>query len=233
MLIKNLDQTLPVTGHTDFKQAAWVEYWSWVSRLIKRYNWTIGKARAKVHAKGIMPQFTTDPSPKTRAFWNVEDCVAAFMKQFPEWQEKEFNADELWDKERYATDLGIPLKEGEKVDVYQLMGDSFYSWETILSCLPYDQRDNFPYDLLHHNRIDDVKELFDDPIYGVDAHLEFNTYEMSQKFRAEEKVRLSQLPENMKLVLDIIAHAQPSNYTVYYPYPINQFHSIPDCVCGN
>lgn len=222
MLIKDLDKTLPVTGITEFKQAAWIAYWQWVSKVIKQSDCDFATARKKVHAKGIMPQFDIEPA-ETGSFWQVQDCVAEFMKQFPVWQQKEYNQDEIWEaRQTDAPDvqLDIPtlLERGAGVQL-------------LLHAMSYEERDRISYALVYAKAIDELKQLCDDPLYGVDAQLELRIYERSEKFRQDEKIRRAALPENVKQVDQILAWANPSNYVALYPYIAPQFHSVPDCLC--
>lgn len=190
-------------------------YWTWVEQSARRNKCSLSEARKKVHRKGKVPPRVEDGPP----FWHTDDYLVSFMLQFEAWQT-----------------VGYDLEAMHHSDILRSRWDTMTDTDTatvdrFLETLSHGQWGDLVTFFTATERWDLVRSLLSDPIYGADAAFELQSKEFSDNFEAEEKKRRAALPENVKKIDRRIRRLGPSNYSVFYPYPPNQYHQVPNCLC--
>ncbi len=203
------------TGFYKFARVAWYVYWTWVERSAQRNRCSLSEARRKVHRKGRLPARIDDGPP----YWHTNDYLVQFMLQFEEWQTVSYDLDAL-----HAADLCRSTWES-------MTGTDTATVDGFLEALSHGQREDLLSFFTATERWDLVRSMLDDPIYGAEAAFELTSKEWSDNFEAQEKKRRAALPDNVKRIDRLIRRLGPSNYSVLYPYPPNQYHQVPNCLC--
>jgi hypothetical protein len=191
----------------DFAKCAWHAYWQMVhtARLSHRLPSLLAAHRR------VQSQHHRWTAP--RKLWHADDMICRFMTQFEEWQSRAFDLDEVDGYDKAPDGLG-------KMDL-----------RTAFELVPDRRRENLVIDLHAHNRFDLLKTLTRDRIFGREAKSEIRINKWMTDFKVDEVCRRSQLPDSIQPFDKLLGGLEPSNYTVHYPYPPNQYHSVPNCLC--
>lgn len=228
--LSNVDQSddIAITINRNFRLCAWVAYWEAVNKIREKKNVGILEARNLFHATGVLPKRSEQRKAEgDDSFWTADDMMVCFMLQFEKWQQKKWNINKLLTKDRLSCDLfNTVSRRGISLEAY------FARFPLSLAGMVVDY-------LMIDDRLEDVKSLLDDPIFGDDAGFELRSRAILQNHAIDEFLRIAQSHEHVQEIDGIIRAGSPSNYNVDYPYSEyggfgpesgKKFHSIPNCL---
>jgi hypothetical protein len=141
------------------------------------------------------------------------------MLQFEPWQNKMYDLDRVHEMDR----TGMPWEVGKN--------NAEMTLALFVTAVDNYTRSSLPSFLRYANRFDDMKSLFADPIFGDDMKFEYESHQRMQQHQIDEMLRIAQSHENVQEIDAIIRRGGPSLYNVRYPYPPNQYHNVPNCLC--
>ena len=203
-----------------YREIAWIMYWHWVEREARKHACGLMEARQIVFRQGTVCR---------KNDWVAHDCLCEFMMQFEGWQMQPYNVGRMLGRDnrrgigyrfnKHAV-IQIVAKKGIRPDLEQL-----------LSMLNYCDRGELVSFLMSAEMWDEIDNLTNDPIYGKEAGFELNSKKWKDEYEASEKVRKGAFHPNILAIDKMISRMGPSNYNVLFPYPINEFHDVPNCLC--
>jgi hypothetical protein len=218
----------PELTRISFQHVAWHVYWTEVFKIADHRRVDVLQARVIFHATGKLPARRAEREKSgDESYWSCDDLLVAFMLQFEPWQNKMYDLDRVHEMDR----TGMPWEVGKN--------NAEMTLALFVTAVDNYTRSSLPSFLRYANRFDDMKSLFDDPIFGDDMKFEYESHQRMQQHQIDEMLRIAQSHPRVQEIDGIIRRGSPSIYSVHYPYPPHGewapgsvvFHNVPNCMC--
>jgi hypothetical protein len=198
----------------EYKEAACFYYWQKIETIAEEQGCSLVDARKILHQSHAVPPVDEDDSMQT----DPSNLIALFMEGFEDWLDMPHNRDALFFLNTLSGSVGW-YEEG-KTDI---------SLSEFIDNLHYFCRESLVDHLKACGRLEDMKSLLDDPIYGYSAKFELEMTDLMENLDEADRIRKSKFHSNVWKIQKIVEKGQPSIYSVFYPW-VHPNHNVPNCM---
>jgi len=198
----------------EYEEAAGFYYWKKVEAIAEEQDCSLMDARKILHQSHEVPSVDAEDSTQT----DPGHLIALFMEDFEDWLDMPRNRDALFF-----------LNTLSGSEDWHEQGKTDISLSEFIGNLHYFCRESLISFLKVCGRLDDIKVLLGDPIYGYEAKFELGWTEMMENFDESERIRKSKFHPNVWKIQKIVEKGRPSLYSVFYPWE-HPNHNVPNCM---
>jgi hypothetical protein len=198
----------------EYKEAACFYYWQKIETIAEEQGCSLADARKILHQSHEVPPVDEKDYKQT----DPGNLIVLFMEGFEDWQDTPHNRDALFLMSSVSG--SVSWYEEGKTDI---------SLSEFIGNLHYFCRESLVDHLKVCDRLEDMKALLDDPIYGYSAKWELEWTETMANWDEVDRIRKSKFHPNVWKIQKIIEKGKPSIYSVFYPW-VHPNHNVPNCM---